>query len=138
MKILKSYKFRLKPTEDQVPMLKQHGGNSRFVWNKLLEYSNNAKKVTNKFPTQSQFQKRIIELKSENEFVKISHSQPIQVNAMRLSKTFSDAFKPETVSERNKKIAIANQIQDEEKKTKALSKALNFGFSKFKCKAKYL
>ena len=40
MKIIKSYKFRMYPTQDQVAMLIQHGGNSRFVWNKLLEFSN--------------------------------------------------------------------------------------------------
>ena len=135
MKILKSYKFRLLPTKDQIPMLKQHGGNSRFVWNKLLEHSNNTRKTTNKIPNQSQFQKYIIQLKAENDFIKISHSQPIQVNALRLSKTYSKAFKPEIISERNKKIAQANQIQDEEKKKKAMAKALNFGFPKFKCKA---
>ena len=135
MKILKSYKFRLKPTEEQFPVLKQHGGNSRFVWNKLLEYSNNTKKNTDKYPIQSQLQKYIIQLKSENDFIKISHSQPIQINALRLSKTFSRAFKPEVVSERNKKIAQVNSIKDKRAKKKALAKALNFGFPKFKSKA---
>ena len=135
MKILKSYKFRLKPTKTQIPMLKQHGGNSRFIWNKLLEYSNNTRKSTGKVPTQSQFQKYIIQLKAENDFIKISHSQPIQINALRLSRTYTKAFKKEIVSERNKKISKANQIKDEQTKKKALVKALNFGFPKFKCKA---
>ena len=135
MKILKSYKFRLLPTQDQIPILKQHGGNSRFVWNKLLEYSNDIKKITDKFPSQSQLQKHIIQLKSENDFIKTSHSQPIQVNALRLSKAYIKAFKPEILAERNKKIAQANTIQDEEKKNKALAKAFNFGKPKFKCKA---
>jgi len=116
-------------------MLNQHGGNSRFVWNKLLEYSNTIKKNTDKYPTQSQLQKYIIQLKSENDFIKISHSQPIQINALRLSRTYSRALKPETISERNKKIAKANQIKEEDKKNHALVKALNFGFPKFKSKA---
>lgn len=136
MIIHKSYKFRLYPTKEQVAMLKQHCGNSRFVWNKLLEYSNNLKKNTNKFPNQSQLQKEIINLKSANDFISISHSQPIQINALRLANAFSRAFKPEIISERNKKIAKANTIKDETKKSKALANALNFGFPKFKSKNK--
>ena len=136
MKVLKSNKFRLKPTEDQVAMLKQHGGNSRFVWNKLLEYSNQIKEKTGKYPTWCELAKQIIQLKLDNKFIKISYSQPIQVNALKLSRTFLNAFKPEIITERNKKIAIANKIQDEEKKTKAIAKAMNFGFPKFKSKAK--
>ena len=46
------------------------------------------------------------------------------------------AFKPEVISERNKKIAIANTVKDEEKKAKALANALSFGFPKFKSKNK--
>ena len=135
MKIVKSYKFRLKPTKEQVAMLKQHGGNSRFTWNKLLEYSNNIKKDTNKFPNHSQLQKQIIQIKSANDFIKISHSQPIQINALRLADTFARAFKPEVVAIRNQKIAKAYTIQDEEEKSKALAIAQNYGFPNFKKKS---
>lgn len=137
MKVLKAYRFRLRPTEAQVAMLKQHGGNSRFVWNKLLEYANNTKKNTNKYPGWCSLAKQIIQLKSTNDFIKISHSQPIQVNARRLYDTFGRAFKSEVIAERNKKIAKAHTIQDEEKKAKALAKALEFGFPKFKSKNKH-
>ena len=136
MKILKSYKFRLKPTEEQIAMLKQHGGNTRFVWNKLLEYSNKEKERINVYPTQSQLQKLILTLKQENKFLKISHSQPLQINAQKLVKTFIKAFKPETISARNKKIAIAKSEKDEELRKRKLAKALNFGFPKFKSKNK--
>jgi putative transposase len=134
VKIHKSYKFRLKPTDEQVAVLHQHGGNVRFVWNKLLEFANEQKKLLGKFPNQSVLQKKIIELKSENDFVKQSHSQPIQFNAAKLAKTFHRAFKPEIVSERNFRIAKAKSIKDETKKNKALARALNFGFPKFKSK----
>jgi putative transposase len=135
MKILKAYKFRLKPTEDQVAMLKQHGGNSRFVWNKLLEYAEEVKKNTGKYPSQSVLQTKIIQIKASNEFIKISYSQPIQVNAMRLNKAYTRAFSPEVVAERNKKITKAHLVQDEEKKAKALAKALKCGLPKFKRKS---
>jgi len=134
MKILKAYKFRLKPTKEQVAMLKRHGGNSRFIWNKLLEFAKTTKKDTGRYPNQSLLQKKIIQLKSANDFMKISHSQPIQVNALRLHKTYLDAFQPEVVAERNQKVAQAHTIKDEEKKAKALAKALDFGLPKFKSK----
>jgi putative transposase len=136
MKILKSYKFRLDPTEDQIAMLKQHGGNSRFVWNKLLEFSNDLKKGTDKYPTQSQLQKQIIQIKTLNDFVKLSHSQPIQINAMRLSDTISRAFAPEMIAERNIEIAKANTLKDENIKAMALKNAFEFGFPKFKSRSK--
>jgi putative transposase len=136
MIINKAYKFRLYPTKEQVAMLRQHGGNVRFVWNKILQYANTTKEELGKYPTQNDYQKHIIQLKKENEFIKETHSQPIQVNAMRLSNTFARAFKPEVIAERNKKIAKANEIKDIKKKEKALAKALNFGFPKFKSKNK--
>jgi transposase len=134
MKILKAYKFRLKPTKEQVAVLKQHGGNSRFVWNKLVEFSESFRKSNGKYPSWNALAKKIIELKKANDFIKISHSQPIQVNALRLVNTISRAFRTDVVLERKIKIAKAHNIKDEEKQNKALAKALNFGFPKFKSK----
>ena len=136
MKIIKSYKFRMYPTQDQVAMLIQHGGNSRFVWNKLLEFSNITKEKTDKYPTQSQLQKQIIQIKDQNNFIKLSHSQPIQINALRLYQTIQKSFKPEIIKERNIKIAKANIIKDEKIREQSLQKALNFALPKFKCKNK--
>ncbi len=134
MKIHKSYKFRLKPTKEQESVLIQHGGNIRFVWNKLLEFANNQKKDTGKYPNQSTLQKKIIDLKAENDFVKQGHSQPLQFNAAKLVDTIHHAFKPEIISERNFRIGKAKSLKDEVKKNKALTKAWNFGFPKFKSK----
>jgi len=136
MKILKAYKFRLCPNKEQVSVLKQHGGNSRFIWNKLLEKANDVKKQTGKFVfSQSLFQKQIKQLKAENEFTKLGYSQPIQYNALKLNETFIKAFDPENVALRKQKIAKANAIEDPEKKAKALAKALAYAFPKFKKKS---
>jgi len=68
MKIVKVYKFRLCPTKEQVATLKQHGGNSRFIWNKLLAKANEVKKQTGKFVfSQTLFQKQIVQLKAESQ-----------------------------------------------------------------------
>jgi len=134
MKNHKSYKFRLNPTKEQTAVLVQHGGNVRFVWNKLLEFANNEKKENGKYPNQSVLQKKIVDLKAENDFVKLGHSQPLQINASKLVETIHHAFKPEVISERNFRIGKAKSLKDEVKRNKALAKALNFGFPKFKSK----
>jgi transposase len=51
MKELKSFRFRLYPTEEQDTILKQHGGTVRFVWNRLVEFIKEYKEKTGKFPT---------------------------------------------------------------------------------------
>jgi len=48
MKLLKAYKFRLAPTNEQKQLLAQQGGNCRWLWNHFLdinktEYANNKK-----------------------------------------------------------------------------------------------
>ena len=105
-----------------------------FRSNKLLDFSNKQYKDTNKFPTQSELQKYIIQLKKQYDFIKLSHSQPIQFNALKLSRTFSRAFKKETISSRNQKIARAKLENNEELRNKKLARAMNFGFPKFKSK----
>ena len=135
MKILKTYKFRLYPTEEQLSTLKQHGGNVRFAWNKLVEFSNNWFCINNKFPTRSELQKHLLTLKQNYPFLKLSHSQPLQYNALKLAKTFSKVFNKKVVNERKNKIAKAYQEQDPIKREKKVKKAMNFGYPKFKSKA---
>jgi putative transposase len=127
MKILKAYKFRLNPDKDISAMLFQHGGNTRFLWNQLVQFSNDYNVEYKKFPTQSILQKEIINIKKQNDFLKISHSQPLQINAQRLCKTNFDSIKPQTIKERKIKIAKA-------KTPKQKAKAINFGKPKFKSK----
>lgn len=129
MKIIKTYKFRLSPNKEILSLLKQHGGNSRFIWNELLQFSNNYNKENKRFPTQSELQKEIINLKNNNTFLKPSHSQPLQINAQRLTKANFDSIKPEVIQERKIRIAAA-------KTPKQKAKALDFGKPKFKSKHK--
>jgi len=127
MKILKTYKFRLHPDKNTLSILKQHGGNSRFLWNQLVDFSKKYNEKHKKFPTQSELQREIINIKSKNDFLKISHSQPLQINAQRLTKANFNSIKPEVIQERKLKIAKA-------KTPKQKVKALNLGFPKFKSK----
>ena len=129
--ILKSYKFRLYPTPEQTSVLKGHGGCTRFAWNSLLEFSKEQKKITGKYPNQSALQKYLITLKSEHEFLKTAHSQPVQVNAQRLVKAYSKSFSELVKKERAKRLAEA-QASGKQKK---IAQALEYGFPKFKRKS---
>ena len=46
MKLIKAYKFRIKPSSKQLVKLRQFTGCCRFVWNKVLKISLN--KLENK------------------------------------------------------------------------------------------
>jgi putative transposase len=127
MKTIKTYKFRLNPDESTLSTLKQHGGNSRFIWNKLVNFSSLYNTENKKFPSQIILQKEIIRIKNENEFLKLSHSQPLQINAQRLNTTNFKSISKETIEKRKQKIAKA-------KTAKQIAKALNFGKPKFKSK----
>lgn len=129
--IITTYKFRLYPTKEQQQLLKQHAGNTRFMWNQLVNYINEHNKETKKLPNRKKLQEKIIEIKQQHEFLQLSHSQPLQINALRLSRTITQAFKPAMKKERAQKIAIALQETDIDKRNKKLAKAYKHGFPKF-------
>jgi len=131
MKINKSYKFRLYPTKEQEQLLLQHVGNSRFIWNKLVEFNKNYQEENKKFPNQSILQKEVIKLKKEFEFIKLTHSQPLQINAQRLFQVNLKSIRPQTVQERKQKIAKA-KCKPEKYRANALKKAFDYGFPNFK------
>ena len=115
MQIHKSYKFRLKPNKEQKQLLLQRTGSSRFVWNKLVEFNQKYRKENNnKFPSQVILQKEIVKLKKEFEFIKLTHSQPLQINAKRINEVNFKAIKPEVIQARKQK--IAKVISEENKK----------------------
>jgi len=117
LKIHKSYKFRLKPNKKQKQLLLQRTGNSRFIWNKLVEFNQKYRKNNNnKFPSQVILQKEIVRLKNKegNGFIKLTHSQPLQINAKRINEVNFKAIKPEVIQARKQK--IAKVISEENKK----------------------
>jgi putative transposase len=141
----KSYKFRLTPAKEQIPLLLQHSGNLRFLWNKLWEYANNFKKENDRFPTKKQLRSQLALLKNNNDFLTISHSQPMQATSDKLVETIIKALKPEKVSLRNQEVALAHKklekavstkvVKDIEIATHKLQKAYEYAFPKFKKKS---
>jgi putative transposase len=135
MIVNKTFRYELEPNIEQSKKLKQHAGNLRFVWNKLvaLYYLYRENKYT---CTKSDFQKLIHDLLDEFEFLCLSHSQALQFPAHNLVKAIRRAFDEDTVKERNKAIAKAKEEPNEELRKKKLEKAYNLGFPKFKKKSR--
>ena len=133
----KSYKFRLKPTELQEQLLLQHTGNTRFLHNKLVEFSKDEQSENNKFPTDGRLKKEIISIKNQNDFLKLTYSQPLQMVATRIFRTNQKSIKKETIAKRKQKIAIAQTkpVKSEEFRQKAIKKAKMYGFPNFKKKS---
>ena len=130
MLVCKGFKFRLYPTKEQESQLLQQAGNTRFLWNKLLESNLETYKNTKKFQFSYEMIMSIPKIKEEFEFLKLSFSQSLQQVGRHLDKTIKNSFSPEVVKERSKKISQA-------KTPKEKSKAFNYGKPKFKKKRQF-
>ena len=63
----KAFQYRLKPTEEQLQLLLQQGGNTRFLYNKFVELNEAKYQAEKKFSFARDLINLITELKSENE-----------------------------------------------------------------------
>lgn len=88
MKIVKAYKFRLYPTEEQKNKINQTIGSARFIYNKMLEdkinYYNKNKKSLNNTPAQ---------YKKDYEFLKEIDSQALSQSHQDLNSAFRNFFR---------------------------------------------
>ena len=93
MLIHKGFKYRLYPTPEQESQLLQQAGNTRFLWNKLLESNLKTYEETKKFQFSHEMIVSIPKLKEEFEFLKLSFSQSLQQVGRQLDKALKDTFK---------------------------------------------
>jgi putative transposase len=93
MKILKAYKFRLYPTDEQKHMLAQQGGNCRFLWNHFLELNQEQYKKDGKFIFSHELITSLPKLKKEYEFLAESFSQSLQQVGRHFDRALKDCFK---------------------------------------------
>jgi len=93
MLIHKGFKYRLYPTPEQESQLLQQAGNTRFLWNKLLESNLKTYEETKKFQFSHEMIISIPKLKEEFEFLKLSFSQSLQQVGRQLDKALKDTFK---------------------------------------------
>ena len=130
MLIHQGFKFRLYPTKEQESQLLQQAGNTRFLWNKLLESNLETYKNTKKFQFSYEMIMSIPKIKEKFEFLKLSFSQSLQQVGRHLDKSIKNSFAPKTVKERNKKIVEAKTPKDK-------MKASEYGRPKFKKKKQF-
>jgi len=88
-----TYKFRLKPTEDQQILLAKHFGCCRFVYNYFLEQRIEKYKETKKGSTYQENQNQLPAMKDELPWLKEVGSQSIQYAVRNLDTAYKNFFR---------------------------------------------
>jgi len=91
--MLKSFKYRLYPSEKQINLLNKHIGAARFLYNLALETKKIAWASNKTNLTRYDLQKQLTELKSECTWLKEVNSQSLQVVLMNLDAAYFAFFK---------------------------------------------
>ena len=92
--ITKAFKYRLYPTEEQKPLLSQHFGAKRFVWNRFLEERKKTYLETGKNLNYYDNAKSLTQLKKQEEFewLKQINSQSSQASLRDLEVAYDRFF----------------------------------------------
>lgn len=93
--ILKAYKYRLYPTEEQKVLLAKHFGSSRFIYNYALDKKIKSYQTTKESLSRFTLQKDIPKLKKleETSWLKEVNSQSLQASLENLDKAFTKFFR---------------------------------------------
>jgi putative transposase len=93
--ILKAYKYRLYPTEEQKVLLAKHFGCSRFIYNYALDKKVKAYQTTKESISRFTIQKDLPALKKSEEtsWLKEVNSQSLQASLENLDKAFTKFFR---------------------------------------------
>lgn len=91
--MLKAYRYLLLPTKAQESELNQHFGNVRWLYNYALDLSNKHYAEHKKGLSRYDIQAMLPELKQQNEWLKKSNSQSLQVAIQNLEVAFKNFFK---------------------------------------------
>ena len=108
--MLKAIKIRLYPNIEQTNYINNLLGCSRFVYNNILNYRINEYKNNNKSVSFSEQGKKLVQLKSEFEWLKDVHSKVLQQSIIDLNKAYNSFFKngsgfPKFKSKHNNKLS---------------------------------
>lgn len=94
MVLKKAYKFRIKPTPEQISRLEQFAGCCRFIWNKALSMSldrlNNKQYIV--WYNEASFWMKLWKQSEEYGFLGECHSQALQQKLKDLDRAFKDGF----------------------------------------------
>ena len=96
--MLKSYKYKLKPSEEQIVLLNKHFGSIRFVYNFFLNERKKEYETTNQSLNYYDNAKSLTELKKQEEFSWLNeiNSQSIQSSLKNLEGAYNGFFKKRT------------------------------------------
>jgi putative transposase len=105
--MLKTYKFRIYPTEEQIEKLNQHFGHTRFVYNLFLELSSNAYKNTKTHTNYNVWAKMLVALKKSEKYKWLNdvNSQSLQQSLKDLDTGYKRFFKKQSKHPKFKKKA---------------------------------
>ena len=137
MKANKAFKYRIYPEDSQVALLKQCGGNTRFLWNYLWniqqDYYADNKSYLSAFDLN--YFLPVLKKAEGFQFLQNSFSQSLCQVSDNLRKSIGRAYDDDKKTERKKAIAKAMAETNEEIKQRKLARAYNLGFPKFKKKS---
>jgi len=91
--MLKAYKYRLIPTEEQKVLMNKHFGCTRFIYNWALDIKQKHYAETKKTISAYDIVKRLPELKEKNEWLSEIYSQSLQKSVLNLDVAFTNFFK---------------------------------------------
>ena len=91
--MLKAIKIRIYPSEEQAKYIAGLLGTCRFVYNNLLAYRIERYNTAKESISFGEMGKRIVELKDQFEWIKLSHSKVLQQSAINLDAAYKSFFK---------------------------------------------
>lgn len=90
--MLKSFKYRLYPTEDQIVLLNEHLNSTRFIYNLALETKMNAYTSNKINLSRFDLSAQLVDLKNEAPWLKKVNSQSIQHTLIHLDNAYKKFF----------------------------------------------
>ena len=94
MEILKSYRYRLEPTEEQKVLFNKHFGSTRYVYNHFLDEKNKQYEETKKSDNYNKQAIKLASLKTEEGTLWLNevNSQCLQQSLKNLETAFKNFF----------------------------------------------
>ena len=91
--MLKAIKIRIYPTDNQEVYINKLLGTCRYIYNNLLAFKKQEYEEKQNNISFGQLGKKLTELKTENEWIKESHSKVLQQSLLDLDKAYKNFFK---------------------------------------------
>lgn len=91
--MLKAIKIRIYPTDNQEVYINKLLGTCRYIYNNLLAFKKQEYEEKQNNISFGQLGKKLTELKTENEWIKESHSKVLQQSLIDLDKAYKNFFK---------------------------------------------